>query len=377
MGSNPSLISGHATAEGTQRFRYRFAARLPGHFREAQGVWLSSIGLGTYLGDPTAEYDALYREAVTHAVELGTNVLDSAVNYRHQRSERAIGAALAAMTSSGKAHRDEIFIASKGGFLTFDATEPDDPSAYFQEKLIDPGIVRPDEVAAGCHVMSPAYLDNQIEVSRRNLGVETIDLYYVHNPETQLSQVSRPDFYRRLKAAFAQLEKAAAQGRIRLYGTATWNAYRVDPNARDAISLSEALGIAEEAGGKNHHFRAIQLPYNLAMTEALTSNTQQLDGKSVPVLRVAQARRLMVFSSASLLEGQLSRGLPGELGKRLPGFQTDAQRAIQFVRSTPGITCALAGMSRRDHVEENLATARVAPLTIDGFRAVFARPGSA
>ena len=37
------------------------------------------------------------------------------------------------------------------------------------------------------HCMSPAYLENQIERSRRNLGMETIDLFYVHNPESQLA----------------------------------------------------------------------------------------------------------------------------------------------------------------------------------------------
>ncbi|PYV27470.1 MAG: aldo/keto reductase, partial [Acidobacteria bacterium] len=257
MSSGRTLIPGCATPDGTARFRDRFA-RFPRHFREAHGLWLSSIGLGTYLGDPTAVQDARYREAITRAIELGTNVLDSAVNYRHQRSERAIGEALAAAVCAGSVQRDEVFLATKGGFLTFDGQEPDDPSEYFQKSFVEPGIVRPDEVAAGCHVMSPAYLENQIDVSRRNLGVETIDLYYVHNPETQLSQVSRQDFYRRLKAALAQLEKAVADGKIRLYGTATWNAYRVGPDAGEAISLSEVLRIAEEVGGKDHHFRAVQ-----------------------------------------------------------------------------------------------------------------------
>ena len=203
------------------------------------------------------------------------------------------------------------------------------------------------------------------------------DLYYVHNPETQLSQVSRQDFYRRLKAALAQLEKAVADGKIRLYGTATWNAYRVGPDAGEAISLSEVLRIAEEVGGKDHHFRAVQLPFNLAMREALTASTQSLHDKRVPLLRAAQAHRLMVFASASLLQGQLSRGMPDELAQWFPGFETDAQRALQFVRSTPGITCALVGMSRTEHVEENLATASVAPLDVNGFRALFAKSESA
>lgn len=369
------LIKGCATAEGTARFENRFANRLPGHFRNAQDLRLSSIGLGTYLGEPTAACDALYREAFIRAVELGTNVVDSAINYRHQRSERAIGEALAMMIRDGRLKRDEIFLATKGGFLTFDADEPADPSNYFQEKLIRTGLIRPEEVAAGCHVMSPKYLENQIEASRNNLGVATIDLYYVHNPETQLSEVSREEFYRRLKAAFAALEKAVAEGKIRSYGTATWNAYRVGQGSREALSLQDVLRAAENVGGKNHHFHAIQLPHSLAMPEALLAATQQLDGGRVPALQVARARGLSVFASASLLQGQLSRGIPGEVQTGLPNLKTDSQRAIQFVRSTPGITCALVGMSRLEHVEENLATAMVAPLALEQFRQIFAQGG--
>lgn len=367
------LTPGHATAEGTARFRDRFAARLPGHFREAQGLWLSSIGLGTYLGEPTAAYDALCREAVTQAVEAGVNVIDSAINYRHQRSERCIGEALAALIPAGKLRRDEVLIATKGGFLSFDSQEPENPAAYFEAKLIESGLVRMDEVVAGCHVISPKYLENQIEASRHNLGVETLDLYYVHNPETQLSQVSREEFYRRLKAAFAALEKAVGEGKIRMYGTATWNAYRVSPEAGDAVSLADVLRVAEEVGGKDHHFRAIQVPFNLAMPEALAANTQRLDGRPVPVLQVARQFGLMVFSSASLLQGQLSNGLPPEVRAWLPGFQTDAQRALQFVRSAPGITCALVGMSHAEHIRENLGTAAVPPLTREEYRAMFKR----
>ncbi|HEV2177552.1 MAG TPA: aldo/keto reductase [Terriglobia bacterium] len=372
MNSKASLIPGYATPEGTARFRGRFAARLPGHVRGAQNLWLSSIGLGTYLGEPSDACDRLYQDAVTRAAGLGVNVFDSAVNYRHQRSERSVGRAIAAMIAEGSLRRDEVFLSTKGGFLAFDAVEPADPAAYFQERFVDSGLVRREDVAAGCHVMTPAYLADQIEVSRRNFGVETLDLYYMHNPETQLGQVKRPEFYRRLKTAFAALEKAVADGKIRMYGTATWNAYRVAPEATEAISLAEVLQAAKSVGGADHHFRAVQLPLNLAMPEALTVNTQPLDGRLAPLLHAAHKAGLMVFASASILQGQLAQGLPPEFARHLQGLSTDAQRAIQFARSTPGVTCALVGMSRREHVEENLATASVAPLGLGEYRAIFA-----
>jgi aryl-alcohol dehydrogenase-like predicted oxidoreductase len=367
------LIPGHATSEGTDRYRRRFEGKFPGHFRECQGLWLSSIGIGTYLGEPTAACDARYREALAEALEGGINVIDTAVNYRHQRSERVIAQALVAVISSGQVQRDEVIIATKGSFLSFDGSEPDDPSDYFQRTLIDPGFLRPEEVVAGCHAMSPKYLENQIEVSRRNLGVATLDVYYLHNPETQASHVARQEFERRMRAAFAAMEKAAGEGKICRYGTATWNGYRVRPDSREALSLPDLLRLAEEVGGKDHHFRAIQLPYNLAMPEALSARTQRDDGKTVPVLQVARAHGMLVFASASLLQQRLTESLPEETHAWFPGLEKDAQRAIQFVRSTPGIASALVGMSQRKHVAENLRTAQTPPLKLEQFRAIFSK----
>ena len=86
-------LPGYATPSGTEWYRKRFAKSVaPEHFRQSQNLWLSSIGLGTYLGNYDAETDQLYHRAVVHAVQSGCNVIDSAINYRFQRSERAIGA---------------------------------------------------------------------------------------------------------------------------------------------------------------------------------------------------------------------------------------------------------------------------------------------
>jgi len=364
------MIAGRATPDGTDAYRRR-ANAAPEHFRAFGGCWLSSVGIGTYLGAEDSATDELYRNALTRALELGLNVVDTAVNYRHQRSERVIGQALSALIGKGALRREEIVVATKGGFIPFDGSMPTNPGAYFTETYLRPGIIRPDDVVAGCHCMTPAYLADQLERSRRNLGLETVDVYYVHNPETQLQEVDRPELLKRIRDAFTFLESAASDGKIGCYGTATWNGYRQPPAARDYLSLAELEKIARDVAGDKHRFRVIQLPYNLAMGEAFTLGNQPVDGEAVSPLEAARRLGIYVMVSASVYQGQLSRNLPPVLGEHLPGLSTDAQRAIQFARSTPGVGTALVGMKRVAHVEENAALVKVPPAPWNQFQKLF------
>lgn len=358
------MLTGHATPEGTSRYVKRFAGRMPAeHFREIPDkVHASTLGLGTYLGREDEVTDGLYQKAITRALERGLNVLDTAVNYRHQRSERAVGAALAAAVKAKAARRDEVIVATKGGYLAFDGEVPADPRAYFVAAYVKTGIIQPGDVV-GSHCITPRYLLDQLDRSRANLGLETLDVYYVHNPEQQLDEVARPAFLDRMRAAFEALEGAVADGRIRLYGTATWNGLRVDPGERGYLSLSELVGLARQVAGTDHHFRVVQLPFNLAMTEAFTRANQKLDGGGYfSTLDAARHLGLYVMASASVLQGKLTQGLPAQFADLVPGLTTDAQRALQFVRSTPGIGTALVGMKSTAHVDENLAVAALEPL---------------
>ena len=367
------MIAGRATPDGTDAYRRR-ANAAPEHFRAFGGCWLSSVGIGTYLGAEDSATDELYRNALTRALELGLNVVDTAVNYRHQRSERVIGQALSALIGKGALRREEVVVATKGGFIPFDGSMPTNPGAYFTETYLRPGIIRPDDVVAGCHCMTPAYLADQLERSRRNLGLETVDVYYVHNPETQLQEVDRPELLKRIRDAFTFLESAASDGKIGCYGTATWNGYRQPPAARDYLSLAELEKIARDVAGDKHRFRVIQLPYNLAMGEAFTLGNQPVAGEAVSLLEAARRLGIYVMTSASIYQGQLSRNLPPVLGEHLPGLSTDAQRAIQFARSTPGVGTALVGMKRVAHVEENAALVKVPPAPWSEFQKLFKEP---
>jgi aryl-alcohol dehydrogenase-like predicted oxidoreductase len=364
-------MPGRATAQGTLRYAARFQGRTAaGHFREIPGGLLfSSIGIGTYLGEPDEAADKGYAGAVVAAIEGGINVVDSAINYRLQRSERAVGTALKELAAKGFA-RDEIVLCTKAGFLTPDGEMPDDANEYFSREYIERGVFRPEEIAAGCHCMTPRYLADQLDRSLRNLGVECVDVFYLHNPETQLSDVSRDELKKRIREAFAFLESAVSNGKIGAYGLATWNAFREESKAQSYFSLAEMEEIAREAGGSDHHFRFVQLPVNLAMPEALIRPNQVVQGKTMAVVQAARALGITLVSSAALLQGQLTRNLPPYIGDAL-GLKKNFEQALQFARSVPGVTTALVGMSRVEHVRANLALVGVEPAPRDQFLKLF------
>src|SRR2546425_6516442 len=113
------MTAGRATVEGTRRYTERFRARLAGgHFRELDdGVALSTLGLGTYLGPEDGATDVLYQDAILRSLELGINVIDTAVKYRPQRSERAVRTALATSIPRGGGGGGEGRVATQGGVL--------------------------------------------------------------------------------------------------------------------------------------------------------------------------------------------------------------------------------------------------------------------
>jgi predicted aldo/keto reductase-like oxidoreductase len=91
------------------------------------------------------------------------------------------------------------------------------------------------------------------------------------------------------------------------------------------------------------------------------------------VLERAAQLGITVVASASLLQARFARGLPESLAVKFPGLSTDAQRAIQFTRSTPGVSVALVGMSQAAHVSENLRVAAVPPLASQDYRDLYQR----
>ncbi len=323
------------------------------HFRRSGELTLSSLGIGTYLGAADASTDEAVRSATLRTLSSGAvNVVDTAINYRGQRAERSVGRALAEGIRSGSFSREGIFLSSKIGYLAPDSGSGVPPRQWVVEELFGTGALRPGELVGGSHAMSVGYLRDQLARTLKNLGVETVDLLYLHNAaESELVELGPKAFEGRLAEAFAFLEEARRKGRIAAYGLATWDSLRLGRQEEGYLSLERATEIAREVGGEGHGLRFVQFPLNPNMPEALLLKNQRVGGKAHTLLEAAAALGVGTFSSAPLLQGEAIGQLPSA------GALTPAQTLLQFARSAPHHLAALVGQKDPRHVQENLALA--------------------
>jgi aryl-alcohol dehydrogenase-like predicted oxidoreductase len=360
-------VEGAATPQGTERFQRRAVegGRVPAeHFRTThQGLHLSSLGLGTYIGPPDAETDFAVEQAVgTCLASRRVNVLDTAINYRYQRAERSVGRGLRRLLEAGSVARDEVFVSTKNGYLAPDGESTIPVEAWVERELIEKGTLDPDDIVDGSHAMSVSYLADQFERSRRNLGLETVDLLYLHNaPDAQLALVGWTEFRRRLLDAFALFEGWRTQGRLVAYGLATWECLRAKRTDPGYLSLARAVEVAREAAGEDHGFRFVQFPFNLGMSEAAAVRNQMVGADRMTLFQSAERQRVHCFTSVPLFQGQLARS-----GFRSGGL-SPAQTAIQFARSAPGTLGPLIGQKQPEHLSENLSVADRPPWSAAEF----------
>ena len=367
----PGPLAGTATPRGTTRFATGAIAGgadgqgcAPDMFRALPGgLVVGALGIGTHLGEPDDETDAQYATALCAALGAGVNLVDTAINYRSQRSERAIGAALRAAMQSGRVQRDGVVLCTKGGYVPLDGALPPTREAYrayVEREYLAPRLLERADLVAGGHSITPAFLAHSLAQSRANLGVRCIDLYYLHNPEQQREVRGPTAFRTQLRGAVELLETKVAAGEIGAWGVATWQGLRVPPDDPGHLSLADVVTVAREVAGASHHLRAVQMPVNLAMPEAVRLPTQTLraDGPRVTALEAAVELGLGVVATAPLLQGRLTSGLPNALAETFPGCESDAQRALAFVLALPGVAAAVCGMRSPTHVAENLAVLR-------------------
>ena len=360
------MISGYATSEGTKNFSKNSQVNLD-NFKIFENLHLSNVGIGTYLGNPDSQTDELVKNAVKQTVLSGVNVIDTAINYRAQKAERSVGKAISELIQEEKITRNQVFVSSKNGYVTNDADIQEDFMQYVMRELGKPGIVKEGDITSGYHCMTTAYLSDQLDRSLKNLDLECIDLMYLHNGiEGQIKDISKDEFLEKLKSVFELYEQKRDEGKIKFYGMATWECFRVQDNDPQHLSLEDIVQMAKKIGGDDHGFKFIQLPYNMNYDQALLGKNQIVENKPVSILESAVTLGIGVFTSVPFMQGRLLS--PGVM----PEFSDlkSSLRALQFIRSSPGVLAPLVGQKSAEHVSENLEIMKIPPLSNEDFVAL-------
>lgn len=310
-------LSGYATPGGTATYVARILAS-PSATRPigqayttmgSTGLTTSRIGFGGYRIDIAVDE---HRQALTKALREGCNLIDTSTNYADGGSERLVGSVLGGLINMNELTREEIIIVSKIGYVQGQNLK----RAETREKAGHPfpDMVKYDEGI--WHCLHPEFLEEQLTLSLDRLGLATLDVCLLHNPEYFLSDAKnrklsvdssalselRTTFYYRLQQAFVYLEEQVAAGRLQYYGVSsnTCTAKSDDPEATSLFRMLEAAQAAAKAlGQSNHHFQVLQLPMNLFESGAVLTPNTGADDKHT-VLELAQTHNIAVFINRPL-----------------------------------------------------------------------------
>jgi uncharacterized protein YyaL (SSP411 family)/aryl-alcohol dehydrogenase-like predicted oxidoreductase len=293
-------LSGHATTEGTRRLAERHGGADGAAYGPlgTTGLVVSRVGFGGYR---IHERSDAQRDALRLALESGVNVIDTAGTYSDGRSEQLVGSVLAELAQSGTVARDEVVVVTKVGYATAEQLEA------AAERLGDDVAlesVEVDDAVRSC--IAPAWIETSLGQSLARLGLETVDVCLLHDPEELLTRaasdkrpltVARDELSRRLERAFRHLEQEVARGRIRSYGVSS-NTVGAPATSPEAVDLDQLLAAARAAGGSEHHFRVLELPMNLLEPEALLEPSAA--GGSTSTLSLADDAGIAVLANRPL-----------------------------------------------------------------------------
>ncbi|MFT5661134.1 MAG: aryl-alcohol dehydrogenase-like predicted oxidoreductase [Sulfurimonas sp.] len=366
-----------ATKEATFAYLKQFPKYAKDFYRFNGDFFISSLGLGTFRKEPYREenYIVNYKDSVKMAVLNGINLIDTAINYRYQVSEEEIGEALEELFEEGKASRDQLIITSKAGFLPLEFPFPENPYKWITENVIESGLATKEEIIIDQHCLSPKYLRWSVEKSLKNLKLKTLDILFLHNPETQLGYVDYDTLLKRIEKSFKLFEKLVQEGKIKSYGIATWNGFLYEDTHKEYICLGDIVKIAQKVGGKNHNFKYVQSPFNLGKPEAYNfTNQKGPDGRYYTLLQAVNGYGLQLMASSSLLQLNLFKGkFSSRIGAEMGTSDfNDVTSALQFARSG-GVVSALFGAVDPNHVEENLTLAYLPSASKNNMDAVIGK----
>ena len=326
--------------------------------QNCEGMPISSVALGTYLGAANNMIDEQMESVIVEAIHSGVSYLDCAPIYRNGRSEQVLGKALMRLKDTTS---NPIVVGTKAGYLPFDNSIQDIvDDAYYQMRFIDAGIVKSEWIVGDWQCFHPTYLEWQFQESTVRIQRQTIDIYYLHNPEGMLSFLDRDKFLQTMREAFAWCVSKVRSGQIRRFGISTWGGL-LGLEERESLRLVDLCQLAEEVGGRDY-FKFVQAPFSVGLTNALTHRTQpELNGQPISLMRLCKELGMHFFGSAPLLHGGLLNvDCPKELHTHFP-WPSAAQSFLDFARSCPGLATTILGTTQQSHLLEAIAVMNIEP----------------
>jgi len=289
-------MSRTSTAEQTRAYAQQFPDLSFKPFGQS-GWFCSQAGFGGYRIHYSVEE---HRNALLKALLSGINVIDTSSNYGDGASEQLIGEVLQEIIQQGTWPRQAFIIISKAGYLQ-------GQNYRRSQQLKREGKPWPDLVEYGHgleHCIHPEFITDQIDQSLKRLQLSTIDVYLLHNPEYYLSWAqrlnipvaeARQEYCHRIEMAFAHLEKEVRRGRIHFYGISS-NTFPVSSDDATFTCLETLWNIAASIRPV-HHFRVVQMPFNLLEHQAVTTINQP---SMQSVLEFAGKKKLAVLINRPL-----------------------------------------------------------------------------
>lgn len=302
------------------------------------GLWCHPLGFGCYRIE---EDDPAHEAALREYLARGGNLIDTSANYTDGGAERTIGRVLRDVD------RSSVIVVTKGGYIQGDNLRLAQQRNFPEVVKYGPGL---------WHCIHPEFLATQIERSRERMGVATLDVFLLHNPEYFLNArkkhgvtaADHEEFYRRIREAFAFLETQVAAGVIRFYGVSS-NNFPLPAHDPTHVSLVRCLAQAE-AVAADHHFAVAQFPLNLFETGAAT----EVNNAGMTPLAFCAAKGIGTLANRPLNAFTRQRMI------RLADFTARNEPS-----SPASLTKALSPL--RDHEAALTAEFGLPPLTQDGL----------
>jgi len=400
---NNLKMSEGATPTGTATYAKKFRKQCANDFFSisTSGLTLSSIGIGTYKGEVNNQGDEQWVESIRYGLKNGINLLDTAIRYRSMRSEKMIARVLKELIDAGEIKREELFISTKGGLIAI--PENTKRESYVVQEIIKKRNINRKKIYKNLHCLDPKFLNEELNISLQNLGLKTIDCYFLHNPELNLLLGSQEQFYSNLYKVFEMLESRVDHRDIATYGLSSWNGFRRREGGTYYLNIDRIMNVAREVGGEQHHFKYLELPLSVGMPFIYNNRITSPDGNSVRFLERVKTLGMDVLASATLYEGKLKELINLQNLMKLVGMQDSENNltpsevsiplsdnsivqlfelllalrekqidlesklsklsgkklglypcALNIARSTPEVLSALVGMEQIDYTKDNL-----------------------